>query len=255
MTAQLLLQAPARPRRAAVAGRVALVEGVRAHPRELRVGAVVLGARVAVAEVAARGRSPASRPAATVSATASGWSAKRAAIASGVASTWLWLPRRSGSEASSVVCSRIATNTSCRRARAAEWAWTLPVATHGTPSRARQRREPAVERAVVAGERPLELDPERVGPEGAEQRARIVGSSRTPWVAQPVRQTSPSAWARTSASSTPGGETTRDIRVRGRSESGPPVAASGVSDAPMSPVAGPPAPAPPRSPRRPGAPE
>ena len=106
-----------------------------------------------------------------VSATASGWSAKRAAIASGVASTWLWLPRRSGSEASSVVCSRMATNASCSSARAARVRVDVARGHARHPEALGQRREAAVQRAVVAVEGALELDPERVAPEGAQQPA------------------------------------------------------------------------------------
>ena len=76
---------------------------------------------------------------APLSATASGWPSKRAAIAAGVASTWAVLPRRTGSEASSVRWWRRATNASCSGARVRACAWTLPVATVGTPSRGRAR--------------------------------------------------------------------------------------------------------------------
>ena len=74
-------------------------------------------------------------------------------------------------------------------------AWTLPVATHGTPSRSRQRGQAAVQRAVVAARTGAGARPgTRRGRRRAAAR-RIVGSSRTPWRAQPVRQTSPSACA------------------------------------------------------------
>ena len=152
----------------------------------------VLGARVAVAEVAVEVEASAARPAAPVSATASGWSAKRAAIACGVASTCAWLPRRSGSDASSVVCSRMATNASCSGARARACAWTLPVATRRHPEPPRERRQPAVARAVVAGERALQLDAQARRARRRRSSRRSVGSSRTPWCAQPVRQTRPS---------------------------------------------------------------
>ena len=115
-------------------------------------------------------RSPSARRAA--SATASGWSAKRAAIAAGVARTWLWLPRRSGSDASSVVCSRMATKASWTSARSGAWAWTSPVATQGTPRRRGQVDQLAVQRAVVAGEGTLELDAQAVAAEGAQQPAQ-----------------------------------------------------------------------------------
>ena len=48
-------------------------------------------------------------------------------------------------------------------------AWTLPVATVGTPSRRASCGERAVARAVVALEGPLQLDPQVVGPEDGEQ--------------------------------------------------------------------------------------
>ena len=103
------------------------------------------------------------------SAIASGWSAKRAAIACGLVSTCAWLPRRSGSEASSVVCSRIATNASCRYARSGACAWTLPVATVGDAEPLGEPRQAAVQRAVVARERALQLDAKGVAAEGAQQ--------------------------------------------------------------------------------------
>ena len=67
-----------------------------------------------------------------------------------------------------------------------------------------QLREQPVAAPVVAPEGPLELDPEAVGPEGAQQaprdrgRARMVAAPRSraataPSPAQPDRQTSPSA--------------------------------------------------------------
>ena len=49
--------------------------------------------------------------------------------------TWLWLPRRSGSQASSVAWWRSATKASCSSARQRAWAWTSPVATQRSPSR------------------------------------------------------------------------------------------------------------------------
>ncbi len=50
------------------------------------------------------------------------------------------LPRRTGSEASSVRWWRSATNASCSGARERAWAWTLPVATVGHPEPLRQLR-------------------------------------------------------------------------------------------------------------------
>ena len=153
-----------------VAARVAGAEHRRADLGELRVGGVVLGARVAVAEVAREVERERLGQALGLGDRV-GWSAKRAAIAAGVASTWAWLPRRSGSEASSVVCSRIATKASCSRARAGEWACTSPVATHGTPSRA--PAPPARGSACGRGGRTGRCSStrKRVAPEGGEQPA------------------------------------------------------------------------------------
>ena len=108
-----------------------------------------------------------------VSATASGCSAKRAAISAGGAITDEPLPRRWGSVWSSVESRRAATNASCRRARSGWWEWTLPVATHGTPEPLRPARQRAVARAVAAPERALQLDAEALAPERGEQ-ARAV---------------------------------------------------------------------------------
>ena len=55
------------------------------------------------------------------------------------------------------------------------WACTLPVATHGTPSRSASSAEQAVAAAVVAGEGPLELHAEALRPEGPQQPARDRG--------------------------------------------------------------------------------
>ena len=107
----------------------------------------------------------------SVSATASGWSAKRAAIASGVARTWLWLPRRRGSEASSVVCSRMATKASCSRARAGVCAWTLPVATQGTPRRAASAARPRLSARSWRWKGRCSSTRKRVATEGAQQPA------------------------------------------------------------------------------------
>ena len=108
---------------------------------------------------------------AALSATASGWSGKRAAIASGEASTWLPLARRRGSLASSVRLWRRATKASCSGAREAAWAWTLPVATQRSPSRAASARSAPVARPVAGQERALELDAQALGAEGLAQHA------------------------------------------------------------------------------------
>ncbi len=70
-----------------------------------------------------------------LSSTASACPSKRAAIAFGDASTCAVLPRRTGSDESSVRWWRSATNASCNGARERAWTWTLPVATVRRPSR------------------------------------------------------------------------------------------------------------------------
>ena len=144
----------------------------------------------------------------SVSAIASGWSAKRIAIACGVASTWAWLPRRSGSEASSVVCSRIATKASCRRARAGEWACTSPVATQGTFSRCASDTSPRFSVRSWRANGRCSSTRKASGPKAASSR-RIVGSSLTPCRAHPERQTSPCACSSSASSGTLGFSTVR----------------------------------------------
>ena len=104
----------------------------------------------------------------------------------GVVSTWLRLPRRSGSEASSVVCRRTATNASWSGARERACACTLPVATQGRRAGGASASRRAVARAVVALEGALELDPEPVGAErrraggaASARRARPAARSRS----------------------------------------------------------------------------
>ena len=109
---------------------------------------------------------------ATASATARGWSSKRAAIAAGEASTCDVLPRRSGSDASSVVWWRSAVNASCSGARASACAWTSPVATAGTPSRS---ASPASIRLRARSSRwngRCSSTQQAVAPEGGEQPAQ-----------------------------------------------------------------------------------
>ena len=153
------------------------------------------------------GRTSASSASRAVSATASGWSAKRAAIA---------CRRRrgrargcrgaAGSDASSVVCSRIATNASCSRARSRVCAWTLPVATHGTPSRSASDARPRFSARSWRWNGRCSSTRNASRPNAASSR-RIVGSSRTPLAAQPLRQTSPSACCSRSSSVTRGAST------------------------------------------------
>ena len=166
----------------------------------------------------------------SVSATASGWSAKRAAIASGVARTWLWLPRRRGSEASSVVCSRMATKASWSLARADVCAWTLPVATQGTPRRAASAARPRLSARSWRWKGRCSSTRKASRPKARSSR-RMVGSSRTPWRAQPLRQTRPSAWASTSSRLTRGSPTTREVRVaEPRERRGPSRRGAGCSE-------------------------
>ena len=169
---QFLVQ-PCAPRRAADCppGSARRSAPVAESPASLASALRVLGAGVAVAEVL--GEVEAQRLARrAVSATASGWSAKRAAIACGEASTWAWLPRRSGSEASSVVCSRMATNASCSRARGrGRGRGRCPSPRTATPGARRSSGELAVQRAVVARERALQLDAQA-------RRARTLRSRR-----------------------------------------------------------------------------
>ena len=114
----------------AARARVALGEQGAAGLGQLAVGAAVAFARVAIAELG--GEVELSRSARRrVSATASGCSAKRAAIARGEASAEVGLPRRCGSDSSSVMPSRTATSASCRWARRRACEWTLPVASAG----------------------------------------------------------------------------------------------------------------------------
>ena len=69
-----------------------------------------------------------------------------------------------------------------------------------------------VARAVVAQERPLELDPQAIGAECVEQppQRRLVVDAA---LAQPLRQTSPAACSATAASEILGGTSTLRIRV------------------------------------------
>ena len=126
--AQLLLQAGVRLGAVRAAGRVALVDLRPAQLGQLAVGVRVLGAGVAVAEVdrqveaqpvGERGRL---RHRLGVVREARRHRRRRGEHVA-------VLPRRSGSEASSVVWSRRATNASCSGARSRACAWTLPVAT------------------------------------------------------------------------------------------------------------------------------
>ena len=117
-----------------------------------------------------RGRSSSRSASRRVSATASGCSAKRAAIASGEASTWLRFPRRCGSEASSVVCEadgdeRVLQRRAARRGRGrCRWR-------RREPSRSASRARPRLRARSSRQERPLQLDPEALAAEGLAQAA------------------------------------------------------------------------------------
>ena len=156
----------------------------------------------------------------SVSATASGWSAKRAAIASGVASTWPWLPRRRGSEASSVVCSRMATKRVLQPRAGGRVGVDVARGHARHPEALGQGGQAAVQRAVVAVEGALELDPERVAPEGAQQpahasarRARRGARSRS---GRPAPRRGPRRRQRDPRA-------VRDARARERAPSAPPL--------------------------------
>ena len=115
-------------------GAVALLQSRLADRAQAFDLARVLGAGVAVAEVAGEIEvdplGDLGRPG-----TACGCSAKRRAISSGGAITCELLPRRSGSVSSSEALCLSATKTSCSVARSRAWTWTFPVATVGTPTR------------------------------------------------------------------------------------------------------------------------
>ena len=127
------------------------------------------------------GRSAAARRAAAVSATASGCSPKRSAIAAGEASAEVALPRRAGSVYSSVLWRRTATSASWSAARAAGVGVDVAGRDAGDAEALRQPREPPVARPVAAPEGPLELDPEAVAAEGRrEAAAEPLGTARSP---------------------------------------------------------------------------
>ena len=110
------------------------------------------------------------------------------------------LRRRSGSLDSSVSVVASCHEASCRRTRAALWAWTSPVATQRSPRRRGERCERAVAGAVARrGTGAAARRAAARGPKASRSR-RTPASSCTPCCAQPVRQTSPSAWAQTASS-------------------------------------------------------
>ena len=212
--------AAARPRRrCGEHGRGSrLAVALQPRPAELGqapVRGLVLGAGIAVAELAGEVEAQPLGAARAVSATASGWSRKRSPPRPGESRTEAELPRRAPSVSSRVAPSRTATSASWSGSRERSWAWTSPVATHGTPSRSRERGEPAVAGPVAAPERPLQLDPEAIAAEGrragaappprprADPRAPSVPPPR-PRRAHPERQTSPSACRSSSSNGSDG---------------------------------------------------
>ena len=134
--------------------------------------------------------------------TASRSSGKRSSTSSGASRTDSWLPRRSGSEPSSDVHSRIATSTSCSCARRAWCACTSPVATVCTPSVSARSRSAAFRRTSPRSYGRWSSTKKRS--RNAPATAAAVFGSRTasPCRAQPERQTSPSfSWRRSSTDS------------------------------------------------------
>ena len=111
-----------------------------------------------------------------------------------------------------MVCSRMATKASCSLARASVCAWTLPVATHGTPRRSASAARPRLSTRSWRWKGRCSSTRKASRPKARSSR-RMVGSSRTPWRAQPLRQTRPSAWASTSSRVMRGSPTTREVRV------------------------------------------
>ena len=110
------------------------------------------------------------------------------------------------------MCSRMATNASCSRARSRVCAWTLPVATHGTPSALGERGEAAVAaRGRGAWNGRCSSTRQRVAPERARAAAAASARRGRRWRAQPLRQTRPSACSleRRRASRTPRGASRR----------------------------------------------
>ena len=188
--AQLLLQPGVRGGAVRAAGRVALVDQRPAQLGQLadrlpgppRPGSGSRGRP--------SGRSAAARPARPPRPPPAGGPRSAPPSPPGEASTCAVLPRRSGSDASSVVWLRSATNASCSGARARACAWTSPVATAATPSRSASSasRRLRARSSRWNGRCSSTRRPSR--PKAASSR-RSVGSSCTPWRAQPLRQTRP----------------------------------------------------------------
>ena len=108
---------------------------------------------------------------------------KRAAVSAGERSTASWFPRRSASQASRVVFTRIATSASWRkRAGGGMWAWTSPVATVAHPQPVGQLGQQPVAAGVAAPVGALQLDRE---PLAAEHRRAAAGPAPRPRAAGP----------------------------------------------------------------------
>ena len=150
-------------------------------------------------------RSNVSRAASSAdSATAAACPSKRAAIAFGEASTCAVLPRRTGSEESKDRWWLKATNASCNGARLRACTWTLPVATVGTPSRPASCANSRLRERSWRWNGRCSSTRNPSGP-NADSSRRSVGSSCTPWSAQPLNSTSPAACSSSVSSGTAGG--------------------------------------------------
>ena len=125
-------------------------------------------------------------------------------MAAGEASTCDAFPRRSGSDASSDVWLRRATKASCSGARESACAWTSPVATTGTPSRAARLASARLRARSWRWNGRCSSTRRPSRPKAPSSRRRV-GSSRRPWRAHPLRHTSPPACASRVSSGTAGG--------------------------------------------------
>ena len=159
--------------------RVALVQPRAAELRQPPVGAGVLGAGVAVAEVAGQVEAQPLGARRADSATASGWSRKRSAASAG------------GDQGRGGVAAPLPLGLVQRRAQPDRDQRVLqgePRAVVGVDVAGGdagdaeplgQPRQPAVARAVAAPQRALQLDPEAVGPERREQPPRHRSAPRS----------------------------------------------------------------------------
>ena len=152
---QLLLE-PALGLRTLQGALVAELEAAAADLGQGAVGLRVLSSRVAVAELAGRGRSATAPDALSRRPPPGGLRAGRHLLRRREHRAGVAAP--GGSHSSSVVCRRTATNASWSSARRRSWAWTLPVAT--SPPRAARRAgrgagcEPGRDARTAAAARP-----------------------------------------------------------------------------------------------------